>query len=190
MPGDAWQKFANLRLLYAYLWAQPGKKLLFMGGELGQWREWNHESSLDWHLAEGEPRHAQLQRLVGELNRLYRERPPLHQLDCGPGGFEWVDADDSLNSVFSFLRRDKAGRIVLAVFNCTPVPRNHYRLGVSLPGEWRELLNTDAVDFGGSGWGNLGTVTAEPTPHHGRPCSLSLTLPPLAALYLEPQGER
>jgi 1,4-alpha-glucan branching enzyme len=186
MAGDSWQKFANLRLLYAYMWAQPGKKLLFMGGEFGQGREWNHEASLDWHLTEGATPHTQLQRLVGELNRLYRDHSALHELDCGDGGFEWVDADDSMNSVFSFIRKDRAGRSVLAVFNCTPVPRQNYQLGVSEPGEWMELINTDAREFGGSGWGNLGRVVASPTPRHGRPLSLSLTLPPLAGLFLIP----
>ncbi|HEY0710809.1 MAG TPA: 1,4-alpha-glucan branching protein GlgB [Polyangia bacterium] len=184
MPGDDWQKFANLRLLFAYMWAQPGKKVLFMGGEIAQRREWNHDSSLDWHLLESHA-HAAIARLVGSLNHLYRAEPSLHELDCEPGGFEWVDANDADNSVYSFLRlgrnRDEA---VLVVLNCTPVPRHNYRIGVSHDGHWDELLNTDAETFGGSGHGNFGGVDASPVPKHGRPHSLTLTLPPLGALFL------
>lgn len=187
MPGDDWQQRANLRLLLAYQWAQPGKKLLFMGGEFGQRREWNHDASLDWHLVTEGSGHARLQRLVGELNRLYRAEPALHQLDCGAGGFEWVDADDALSSVLSFLRKGAGGEQVLAVFNCTPVPRSNHRLGVSQPGRWVELLNTDAELFGGSSQGNLGGVDAAPAPRKDQPFSLSLTLPPLAALFLKPE---
>jgi 1,4-alpha-glucan branching enzyme len=185
MPGDDWQRFANLRLLYGYQFAQPGKKLLFMGGELAQRTEWDHERSLDWHLLEHPP-HAGVHRLVSDLARLYRERPALHELDCDPAGFEWVDAGDAAASVLSFLR--KAGRPgeppILVVCNFTPVPREGYRVGVPTGGTWRELVNTDAETYGGSGWGNLGGVEAEAVPAHGRPFSVPLTLPPLACVYL------
>ena len=189
MPGDLWQKFANLRLLYAYMWAQTGKKLLFMGGEFGQRREWNHDRSLDWHLLGESPLHGQLQLLVGELNRLYRSEPALHQLDCDPAGFEWISADDVENSAYAFLRngRDPA-QVVLAIFNNTPVPRFNYRVGVPREGIWAEVLNSDAAAFGGSNHGNIGGVQAAPVPSHGRPFSLNLTLPPLGALFLKPAG--
>jgi len=187
MPGDEWQQRANLRLLLAYQWAQPGKKLLFMGGEFGQRREWNHDESLDWHLVSEGSVHARLQRLVGELNRLYREEPALHELDCGGGGFEWAEVDDAENSVVAFVRRGQGDAQVLAVFNCTPVPRANYRLGVSRPGRWVELLNTDAEIFGGSSQGNLGGVDAAPAPRRDKPFSLSVTLPPLAAVFFKPQ---
>jgi 1,4-alpha-glucan branching enzyme len=184
MPGDLWQKFANLRLLYAYMWAQPGKKLLFMGGEFGQWREWNHDSSLDWHLVQEGPHHAQLMHLIGELNKLLRSEGSLHQLDVNPEGFQWVDANDSENSVYAFLRRGKGTPPILAIFNCTPLPRYNYRLGIDWEGRWEEVLNTDAQVFGGSGQGNLGWVETTPVPSHGKRYSLNLTLPPLGALYL------
>jgi 1,4-alpha-glucan branching enzyme len=184
MPGDVWQKCANLRLLFGYMYAQPGKKLLFMGGEFGQWREWNHDTSLDWHLAET-PAHAGIQRWVADLNRVYRETPALHRFDCEPGGFEWVEANDADQSVTSFLRsgapQDPA---VLVVCNFTPVPRYNYRVGVPSGGFWSELLNSDAHEFGGSGVGNMGGVEAAPVGAHGRPYSLNLTLPPLGALFL------
>ncbi len=187
MPGDVWQKFATLRLVYAYQWAQPGKKLLFMGGEFGQWREWNHDRSLDWHLLQESPLHGQLQLLVGELNRLYQEETALHQLDTDAAGFEWIAADDVENSVYAFLRRGRDPRqALLAVFNCTPLPRFDYRIGVPTGGRWAEVLNTDAVCFGGSNQGNVGGVQAAPVSAHGRPFSLTLTLPPLGALYLKP----
>ena len=186
MPGDDWQKFANLRLLYAYMWAQPGKKLLFMGGEFGQWSEWNHEVSLDWHLVREGAFHGQLQLLIGELNRLYRSEPSLHRRDADSRGFEWIAADDVENSVYAFLRKgDDADPPVLAVFNCTPVPRFNYRIGVPGEGVWAELLNTDAAAFGGSNHGNVGGVEATPVPSHGRPFSLNLTVPPLGALFLK-----
>jgi 1,4-alpha-glucan branching enzyme len=187
MPGDDWQRFANLRLLYAYMWAQPGKKLLFMGGEFGQWREWSHERSLDWHLLSENPLHGQLQLLVGELNRLHRSEGSLHELDTDPAGFEWVAADDVENSVYAFLRkgRDPRDRL-LAVFNNTPIPRFNYRLGVPFEGVWAEVLNTDSSAYGGSNHGNIGGVQASPVPSHGRPFSLNLTLPPLGALFLKP----
>jgi 1,4-alpha-glucan branching enzyme len=185
MPGDRWQKFANLRLLFAHQWSQPGKKLLFMGGELGQEREWNHESSLDWHLAE-DPLHRGCMHLVGELNRLLREKA-MHELDFDEAGFAWIDPNDADQSVLSFERRgrDRKSRMVV-VLNCTPMVRRNYRVGVDLGGWWEEALNTDAVAFGGSGQGNLGGVEAAPVPSHGRPFSLSLTLPPLGAVFLRP----
>jgi 1,4-alpha-glucan branching enzyme len=169
------------------MWAQPGKKLLFQGGEIGQFSEWAHDRSVDWHLLGESPLHVQLMSLVTELNRLYASRAPLHVHDVGLGGFEWVDANDDDNSVYSFLRKGKGAEdVVLAVFNCTPVPRADYRVGVPMGGVWREILNTDAASFGGSGMGNLGAVTADAQPCHARPASLRLMLPPLAALYFAP----
>ncbi len=185
MPGDPWQQRANLRLLYAYQWMVPGKKLLFMGGELGQYLEWNHEASLDWHLLD-DPGHAQIALTLGELNRLYRALPALHRYDCDPAGFAWVDADDAANSVLAFERRGDRGEVALCVFNFTPIPRHNYRLGVGRPGHWREVLNTDAEALGGSGMGNAGGTDATPAGAHGRPYSLVLTLPPLSALLFVP----
>jgi 1,4-alpha-glucan branching enzyme len=183
MSGDEWQKRANLRLLYCNQWSLPGKKLLFMGGEFGQWREWSHESSLDWHLT-ADPQHAGLQRLVADLNALLRKYPALHELDTEAKGFEWIDANDSNQSVASYLRKDRAGSCIVAVLNYTPVLRAGYRLGVPEPGPWIEVLNSDATLYGGSGVGNHGMVHAQPVPSHGRPQSLELTLPPLGALFL------
>jgi 1,4-alpha-glucan branching enzyme len=186
MPGDDWQKFANLRLLLGFMYAQPGKKLLFMGGEFGQRREWNHDASLDWDLLQRPPHHG-LQRWVADLNRTYRQEPALHALDCDPAGFEWVDCSDSEASVISLLRAGPPGtRPILVVSNFTPVPRTNYRTGVPAGGAWQELLNSDGRDYGGSGWGNLGTIEAAPVPAHGRPFSLMLTLPPLSILFLAP----
>jgi 1,4-alpha-glucan branching enzyme len=186
MPGDTWQRFANLRLLLADQWTQPGKKLLFMGGEFGQWGEWNHDSSVEWHLLE-RPEHRGILRLVADLNALYRRTPALFARDCEPGGFEWVEPDDADQSVLAFLRRGIGPRdVALVVYNCTPVPRSHYRLGVPFAGRWREALNTDALEYGGSGMGNLGVVHASSTSHRHFPASLTLTLPPLAALVLLP----
>jgi 1,4-alpha-glucan branching enzyme len=185
MPGDDWQKFANLRLLFGYMYAQPGKKLLFMGGEFGQWREWHHNESLDWHLT-GYQRHAQIQRWVGDLNRLYRNEPALYELDFAPAGFEWIDAGDSEQSVISFIRKGKStDDIVLIVGNFTPVTRFNYCVGVPRGGFWREVLNSDATEYGGSGQGNLGGVEANTIPFHGRPYSFNLTLPPLAVLFFK-----
>jgi 1,4-alpha-glucan branching enzyme len=185
MPGDVWQKFASLRLLYAYQWAVPGKKLLFMGGELGQWREWSHDRGLDWHLLDESPLHGQLQALVGELNRLLRAQPSLHELDFDRDGFEWIAADDVENSVYAFIRRGRAAvDTLVCLFNFTPVPRFDYHLGLPGEGRWVEVLNTDAAAFGGSNLGNLGAVTAVAVPSHGRPVSARLTLPPLAAVFL------
>jgi 1,4-alpha-glucan branching enzyme len=188
MPGDDWQRFANLRLLYAYMYAQPGKKLLFMGGEFGQWNEWYHEASLDWHLLDYPP-HATLQHWVEDLNRAYRQEPALHQLDFQPAGFEWIDCNDSEHSVLSLIRKGRSERdAVVVVCNFTPVPRPNYRVGAPQGGFWREILNSDAIEYGGSGWGNLGGLEAAPIPFHGRPCSLNLTLPPLGAVFLKWEG--
>jgi len=183
MPGDDWQKLANLRLLFGYMTGQPGKKLLFMGGELGQWTEWNHDDSLAWHLLES-PRHQGIQKWVADLNHLYRSEPTLHELDNSPAGFEWVVANDSDQSVLAFLRRGKSGRsAMLVLFNFTPVPRYGYSLGVPLGGFWREMLNSDAYDYGGSGIGNAGGLEASAGGAHGQPFSLEVALPPLAALF-------
>src|SRR6266540_1104104 len=185
LPGDDWQRFANLRLLLGYMYAQPGKKLLFMGGEFGQWREWAHDESLDWHLAALAP-HAGLQRWVADLGRLYRAAPALHELDCDSAGFEWIDANDSENSVISFIRKGRStGDTMLVVCHFTPIPRYNYRLGVPRGGFWQERGNSDAREYGGSGQGNLGGVEATPIAAHNRPYSLTLTLPPLAALFFE-----
>ncbi len=187
MPGDAWQKFANLRLLYGYMFSQAGKKLLFMGCEFGQGREWNHDESLDWHLLDI-PWHAGVQRWVQDLNRLYRSRQELHGGDFHPWGFEWIDANDADASVVSFLRRGReGGPPILVVANFTPVPRQGYRVGIPQGGFWRELLNSDSAIYGGSEMGNGGGLQAEQSPAHGRLWSLSLTLPPLSTLFLAPE---
>ena len=186
MPGEQWQKFANLRLLFGYMYAQAGKKLLFMGGEIGQWHEWSHDSSVDWHLLEN-PLHRGLQEWMAQLNRTYKEQPALHEFDADPAGFEWVDCNDSAASVVSLIRKGKSEKdVVLVVCNFTPVPRESYQVGVPHSGFWRELLNSDANEYGGSGMGNLGGCTAYELSVHGRPYSLKLTLPPLAALFLKP----
>jgi 1,4-alpha-glucan branching enzyme len=182
MPGDDWQRFANLRLLFGWMFGQPGKKLMFMGDEFGQWNEWNHDSSLDWHLID-HPLRVGLMRWVGDLNRVYRGEPALHELDFDPAGFSWVDANDTDQSVAALLRMAR-GRHVLAAYNFTPVPRPAYRLGVPRGGRWTEVLNSDAHIYGGSGWGNQGGVDATAEPRHGRPWSISVTLPPLAAVFL------
>jgi 1,4-alpha-glucan branching enzyme len=187
MPGDEWQQFANLRLLFGYMWAHPGKKLLFMGGEFGQKREWQHEESLEWHVLQY-PLHAGVQRWVRDLNRFYRETPALYEQDFSPDGFQWIDFSDSQASVIAFLRRDRAGDCVLVVCNFTPVPRPNYRLGVPRGGHWVECLNSDAQLYGGSDQGNLGGVAATPLPAHGQFHSVTLTLPPLGVLFLRPQG--
>ncbi|MEO2091929.1 MAG: 1,4-alpha-glucan branching protein GlgB, partial [Gemmataceae bacterium] len=185
MSGDEWQKYATLRALYAYLFAMSGKKLLFMGGEIAQRQEWRHDGELDWHLLQFAP-HAGVMQLVGDLNRLYRSEPALHELDTSPDGFEWVDADDADASVYTFLRKPKTGATrVLCVLNFTPVPRSGYRVGVPGPGYWREVLNTDAECYWGGNVGNNGGVQAEAVPCHGRPYSVVLTVPPLAGLYLK-----
>jgi 1,4-alpha-glucan branching enzyme len=189
MPGDDWQKFANLRLLFGHMYAQPAKKLLFMGGEFGQWREWYHEESLEWHLLEFEP-HAGLRRWVKDLNLTYRNEKALHELDFHPAGFEWIDCNDTQQSTLSLIR--KAGstdEIVLVVFNFTPTPRLNYKVGAPRGGFWREILNSDAEEFGGSGHGNFGGIEASAGEVHGRPYHLNLTLPPLGAVFLKSEGE-
>jgi 1,4-alpha-glucan branching enzyme len=184
MPGDTWQKFANLRLLFGYQYAQLGKKLLFMGCELGSWQEWSHESSVDWHLL-AEPVHAGLRRWVQDLNQLYRTSPALHAGDCRAGSFEWIDCSDSAASVLSWLRKGPTPTdVMMVVCNFTPLVREAYRLGAPTAGRWLELLNSDASDYGGSGQGNWGGVNTDPTPFHGRPYSLRLRLPPLGILLL------
>jgi 1,4-alpha-glucan branching enzyme len=185
MPGDDWRKFANLRLLFAWMYAQPGKKLVFMGDEFGQWNEWYHEKALDWDLT-GQPGHQGLKRWVGDLNRLYKEEPALHGSDFDPSGFSWVDCNDSAQSVISLMRKDPSkGEALLVVLNFTPVPRHNYRVGCPGGGFWAEVLNGDAAEYGGSGQGNIGGVEAAPVPFHGLTHSLSLTVPPLAAVFLK-----
>jgi 1,4-alpha-glucan branching enzyme len=190
MPGDQWQQFANLRVLYAYMFTQPGKKLLFMGGEFGQWSEWNHDSGLEWNLIDFHT-HGGLQNLVADLNRLYRQEPALHEFDCDPAGFDWVDANDSVHSVLTFLRKSSGGDTVLVACNFTPEPRHGYRVGVPAPGRWDEILNTDAERYGGTGQGNLGGVDTGPlaVPYHGRPHSIDIVIPPLGAVIFKHRGE-
>ncbi len=190
MPGDDWQKFANLRLLYGYQFGHPGKKLQFMGCEFGQRKEWNHDVSLDWHLLDLPP-HAGLQRWVRDLNHLYRDAAPLHARDFDPGGFEWIDCNDHQRSLVSFLRRGHdPDDVMLFVCNFTPVPRYAEPVGAPLGGVWREVLNSDAVDYGGGGVGNGGAATAVDTPHHGRPYRLDLVVPPLGVVVLRSGGAR
>ena len=186
MAGDRWQKFANLRAYFGFMWTHPGKKLLFMGGEFAQEREWNHDQSLDWHLLD-DPMHSGVQKLVADLNRLYRDTPALHRMDCDPEGFEWIDASDAAQSVLVYLRKSDDGRNpAVVICNLTPILRDDYRVGVPLPGRWREALNTDAADYGGSGVGNAASLEAEGEPWHGRDHSLRLTLPPLATIVMVP----
>jgi 1,4-alpha-glucan branching enzyme len=183
MPGDDWQRFANLRLLYMYQWTYPGKKLLFMGGEFGQWREWNHHQSLPWHIAD-EPRHAGLRSLLRDLNRLYRTLPALHRHDHDGDGFSWLSWQDDQNSVLSYVRR-AGDEHVVALLNFTPVPRYGYRVGVPRPGRYEEVFNTDSSFYGGSNVGNVG-VSTEPVPAMGHPQSIVVTLPPLGGILLAP----
>jgi 1,4-alpha-glucan branching enzyme len=188
MPGDEWQKFANLRLLFGYMFAQAGKKLLFMGGDIGQWREWNHDSSVDWHLLEHPP-HQGLQRWVRDLNTTYRGQRALHEFDCDPAGFEWIDANDSEQSVISFLRKGRRLEDDLVVVcNFTPIPRHNYKVGVPQRGLWEEVLNSDAPLYGGSGQGNLGGAETAPVPSHGRPYLLNVTVPPLGMVVFRRKG--
>jgi len=188
MPGDLWQKQANLRLLYAYMYAVPGKKLIFMGGEFGQAREWHHDRSLDWHLLEDHG-HRGIMQCVADLNRTHSAYPALHELDCEAEGFHWIDCNDYLHSALTLLRVDREGRQVVVVLNFTPVVRDAYRIGVPKGGQWREILNTDAHTYGGSGVGNGGHLQASDQPWHGQPHSLTLTVPPLGALFLTPAGD-
>jgi len=186
MPGDLWQKFANLRLLYTYMYAQPGKKLTFMGGEIGQWWEWNSNTSLDWHLLQYEP-HKRLQAFVRDLNMLYREEASMHEVDFHHEGFEWIDFSDYERSVVSFIRRARnKGDYLVFVFNLTPVPRHNYRIGVPESRFYREALNSDSEIYGGSNVGSQGGRYAEDVSWHGRPYSLVLDLPPLGGLVLKP----
>ena len=187
MPGDSWQQFANLRAYYGFMWAHPGKKLLFMGCEFGQRREWTHEGELEWWVTEL-PEHGGLQHFVKALNRVYRSEPALYQVDFSHDGFEWIIDCDADQSVIVFLRWPRAGGPPLLIAcNFTPIPRLNYRVGVPLGGFWRELLNSDAREYGGAGWGNLGGVEASPVASHGRLNSLSLTLPPLSTVILKPE---
>jgi 1,4-alpha-glucan branching enzyme len=185
MPGDEWQQFANLRLLFGYMWTHPGKKLVFMGAEFGQKREWAHDESLEWHVLHY-PLHAGVKQWVRDLNHLYRESPALYTLDFSNDGFEWIDCNDAQSSTIAYLRKGRNGEVVLVVCNFTPVPRENYLVGAPRGGRWRERLNSDAREYGGSGSGNLGSIEASPLPAHGRFHSLSLRLPPLAVLILTP----
>jgi 1,4-alpha-glucan branching enzyme len=188
MPGDDWQRFANLRLMFGYMFGQPGKKLLFMGGEFGQWDEWYHEKSLDWHLLEYPP-HIGVKKWVEDLNRMYRQEPALNELDFDPAGFRWIDCTDVDHSVVSFLRQGKStGDLILVAANFTPETHANYRVGAPRAGYWQELLNGDAPIYGGSGQGNMGGLETTPIPYHGYPDSLNLTLPPLATVFFKSTG--
>ncbi len=189
MPGDYDRKFAGVRALFGYMYGLPGKKLLFMGGEFGQWAEWNHDSNLDWGLL-GFPAHRGLQQWVADLNRVYREEPALHELDCQPGGFEWIDVSDSDHSIISWLRKGKGHEQIMVVCNFTPVERTGYRIGAPRAGFWAEVLNGNASYYGGTGSGNMGGQEAEHRSYHGRPCSLLLTLPPLSVIFLKHMERR
>jgi 1,4-alpha-glucan branching enzyme len=184
MPGDVWQKFANLRLLLAYMYTRPGKKLLFMGSELAPWNEWNHDSSVDWHLRD-DPQHGAFERFVGCLGALYLEHPALWRMDYEPQGFQWIDTADVANSVVSYLRRG-GGEQLLVALNLTPIPRAHYRIGAPEDGEYTRIFSSDDPRFGGSGLVGAELVKADPSPLHGYPQSVELTLPPLGALVLAP----
>ncbi len=187
MPGDHWQRFANLRAYFGWMWTHPGKKLLFMGGEFGQEREWSHDRSLDWHLLD-DPNHKGLQSLVRDLNGVYNTHPALHARDCDPAGFQWIDGGDAENNVFSFLRLGAEGDLpVVVICNMAPVLREGFRVGMPQGGRWREVFNSDASQYGGTGSGNGGFVTADGEGWHGRPVSTSLTLPPLSTLVLTPE---
>ena len=189
MPGDTWQQSANLRTLYGYMWAHPGKKLLFMGGEFGQRREWAHEAELEWWVS-AKPEHGGVMRWVSELNRVYRAEPALHEVDFSHEGFEWIEANDAEHSAIAFLRkaRSRSAPLVLAACNFTPVPRRNYVLGVPRGGIWREILNSDAKEYGGSGWGSLGGVEAAPVASHGKRHSITVTLPPLSAVFFRSEA--
>jgi 1,4-alpha-glucan branching enzyme len=184
MPGDDWQKFANLRLLFSYMYSQPGKKLLFMGGEFGQWSEWAHDRTLEWHLLQYD-RHAALRLLIGDLNRLYRTEGALHTFETNPACFEWIEASDGERNVLAYLRKGNSSEpIILVACNFSPVPRDNYRLGVPVKGFWHEMFNSDAKHYGGSGHGNFGGIEAVPFASHGRNYSITLDIPPLGAVFL------
>jgi 1,4-alpha-glucan branching enzyme len=185
MPGDEWQRFANLRVLLTYQMTSPGKKLLFMGGEIGQSHEWREREEMPWHLLQW-PGHQGIQRLVRDLNRLYSDVPALHDLDFSAEGFSWIDCRDADQSVISWLRYTRNGSFAVVLLNLTPVPRQNYSIGVPTAGEYRELLNSDSRHYGGSDLGNAGTIHARPEPWMGRPACLTLTLPPLAGIVLAP----
>ncbi|MCA1711924.1 MAG: 1,4-alpha-glucan branching protein GlgB [Actinobacteria bacterium] len=190
MPGDDWQRRANLRLLFSYMYTTPGKKLVFMGGEIGQWREWDHDGQLQWELLD-DPAHRGIRHLVSELGRVYRDEPALHELDNDPAGWQWIDASDAVQSTLSYLRAGRSNDDVIAVVcNFTAIPRMNHRIGVPRAGFWREILNSDADAYGGSGHGNYGGVEATPVPFHGRPYSVVLTLPPLGAVILKSDGDQ
>ncbi len=186
MPGDDWQKFANLRLLLGYMYGEPGKKMLFMGSEIGQWQEWDHDQSLEWHLLQYE-NHKKIRDYVRELNRVYHQEPAMHEVDFSYTGFEWIDFRDAESSIVSFLRRDKKGGMLLFVFNFTPAPRENYRIGAPVHGFYREIMNSDSRNFGGSDMGLKGGILSDNIEWHGRPFSLNLTIPPLAMLILKPE---
>jgi 1,4-alpha-glucan branching enzyme len=189
MAGDRWQKLANLRCLYAYMWAHPGKKLLFMGGELAQEDEWSEERSIDWHLLE-QPENAGIQSLVRDLNRLYRAEPALYERDFDPTGFWWLEPNDANGNTLAFARASQGGsRVLVCAMNLSPVPRHGYRLGLPRSGRWVEALNTDSTYYGGSDVGNLGAIEAEPIPWHDQPFSAEVTLPPLAVVWLVPEAQ-
>ncbi|HZD18778.1 MAG TPA: 1,4-alpha-glucan branching protein GlgB, partial [Actinomycetota bacterium] len=188
MPGDEWQKMANLRALFGYMYAQPGKKLIFQGGEIAQWREWNHDGSVDWHLLQGRF-HSGMKRWLSDLNRMYAAEPALHERDGDPSGFEWIDANDNDGSVLSFIRKAASNDDqILVACNFTPIVRHNYLIGVPREGAWEELLNSDADAYAGSGSGNMGRVEALPVSMHGRPVALNLTLPPLGVVFLKSAG--
>ncbi|HPP29858.1 MAG TPA: 1,4-alpha-glucan branching protein GlgB [bacterium] len=187
MPGDTWQKFANLRLLFTYMYCHPGKKLLFMGGEFGQISEWNYDGELDWYLLEREE-HRKMKNFVSDLNKLYKKERALFEVDFSPDGFEWIDFSDYEGSIVSFIRKSsKKDDFIVAVFNFTPVPRYNYRIGVPVKTDYQELLNSDSTFYGGSNTGNFGMVKAEKIPCHNRPFSINITLPPLAGIILKPK---
>ncbi|MDQ3280606.1 MAG: 1,4-alpha-glucan branching protein GlgB [Acidobacteriota bacterium] len=191
MPGDDWRRMANLRLLFSHMYANPGKKLLFMGGEIAQHREWNHDASLEWDLLQ-QPLHAGINRWIEDLNKAYRDIPALHELDMSPDGFEWIDCCDTENSIVTLMRKSKSrpDEVVVVALNFTPMPRHNYQIGVPRPGHWREVLNSDAPLYGGSGQGNMGGVDAAPIPLHGRRWSATITLPPLGAVFLLSESSR
>jgi len=185
MPKDDWQKFANLRLLYGYMYGQPGKKLIFMGGEIGQWSEWDHDSSIDWHLFEFDM-HIGLKKFLTDLNKLYYSESALHDLDCENLGFEWIDCNDSEQSILSFLRlNSQKNEFILIICNFTPVPRYNYNIGVPFNGTWRELLNSNSTIYGGSGLGKSGNVVTKPIEYHSKKYSISITLPPLGVIFFK-----
>ena len=189
MPGDLWQRFANLRLLYGYQWTHPGKKLMFMGGEIAQWNEWDCDDELQWDLLQWET-HQGVQKLVGDLNRVYREEKSLHEVDFENAGFEWLDSHNHADSILAYVRRAKdPNDFTVVIHNFTPVVREHYRIGVPSGGWYREILNTDSAFYGGSNVGNYPGVTADDMESHSRPYSLELTLPPLSTIILKPDNQ-